>query len=155
MSGFSINKKDYFIASSTADSTEALRRDNYRIKRVNNHNYITVGGKSVFLDYDTAPVYENDLLAFFKNNFQDPAIIPGNSPFVFLVFIIDEKGQIISKGFDRNVNMDSYQQQFFELLKKVNGKFSPAVVDGKKVASRYSFYFDYRTFSPIGKKNGQ
>jgi len=150
MSGFS-GKKEYFIAYSATDSIDYSKRYNYRIKKDKGHKYIIINDQPVFLDYSVAPKYEADMLKFFKDNFKEQNTIRRNSPFIFLVFIIDNEGKIVSMGFNRNVYMDSYQRQFFHLLKQVNGKFSPAEIDGKKVACLYSFYFNYEELM-VGQK---
>jgi hypothetical protein len=100
----------YLIAFSS-DASERKQLVHYSIRKKKGHKYITVAGRQIFLDFDSPPKYETDILALLKQNYKDSNIIATNAPIVFPAFLIDENGKILANGFSRNVEMDYYQLQ--------------------------------------------
>ena len=97
----------------------------------------------VYLDVDKQAKSINSIDSMLKVNTIRPHYNCQYLPIMYFIFIIDKNGEIINKGFDRELELDEYQKEFYRLMRLINNKFEPSLVNGEKVASLLTIQIDY------------
>ena len=141
------NKIKVFYTDSNLSTCCIVKQ--YKIKRQSCYKYFILNNETIYLNVDTMAKYKGDIIDIFKENLNTPIGIPNGSVDVYLVFIVDSLGNIIDKGFDRSVIINDHQKEFFRVLKLLNGRFEPAMINGKKVSTLFKYYFHSHNFKPI------
>ena len=96
--------------------------------------------QKVYFDVDKKAIFNGDLCGLFTLDFKDSDKLYNHSPVVSLIFIVDNEGTIISKGFIRKDIAGYYNDYALKILSQINDKkaFLPAIVDGKTQSSIYT-----------------
>ena len=105
--------------------------------------HFLLNGKTIYIDVDLEAKWNLDIDSLLRVSTLRPDHNSPYLPIMFFVFIIDEDGKIINQGIERKAPQDDYQKEFERLVKSINCKLTPAVVNGKNVASFLKIQTDY------------
>lgn len=106
--------------------------------------YFILDSTKYYLDVDSSARSEISILNFFIDHVAEPEIAGFNWAYIFLIFLINEDGEIQYSGVDRYYSIDDlYQEEYLRVTKKIDWDFIPAMVSGKNVGSVYVFYINW------------
>ena len=122
-----------------------IKTKKIKIYRNGKNSFIYLKNKKIYLSTDTAAKFNGDLCSLISKDFIDPIVIPSHNPVVSVLFILNSKGNIISKGLLRP-DLDNYFNEFtLRRLREISDthSFTPARINGMAVNSifKYSIQF--------------
>ena len=127
----------YFSDSSLVDN---IICEKIKIKKKNGFEFFTYNNKKFFL-LRSIVIESNELKidSIFNEKFVHPQFIPRGNTWVNYSFLLDKSGKILNKGLLRNVGINEYQKQYYEILTSIKFDFEPLLINGEKVPYLY-FY---------------
>jgi hypothetical protein len=123
------------------DSSDTIQFVN-KIYKFEGKKFIIFDSLKLFLDFDQAPQFIGNIDTIVLKYFIPPKEIPIYQPRFTLSFIIDEHGNILDHGINNFYAFDEFQKEGFRLSKLINGKFKPAIINGKPVAAICDYVID-------------
>jgi hypothetical protein len=129
------------ICFNYSDSTDRL----IPLRKIDGKRYFINGlGEKIFIDVDEVSISDLNIDSLFKTEITYDLILGENSmPLVHLIYIVDESGNTIQKGFSKGTSSEKIQKDAYELMKSTVMHFKPAKVNNRPVGSVKMYTIDF------------
>jgi hypothetical protein len=142
---FHLEDKKVVIEQYSNQNDKLVSRSKFRVHRIAERKTFILNKDTIFLDYDSPPVFEEPLIPYFASRISMVQEVSPRYHIYTLCFVIDKMGNIIDYGF-LDCNTDKvYRMQLIQIMQSINGYFAPAKVHGNDASVLYCMDLDFQT----------